>query len=700
MKVRSVFILLLFLVLFPFSVLALSETTGRMEVNQRVDAFSVGNVNVSNISFTYFHDYNNTGTGGYFISASIRNYYTMEVEIGYKVEFYNMNGTTLDTVEGNAIIGADDLFALNIGDAIYPSAKGYSINDVKTYSITVTLLSDVSVISDTTGNNTNYYIDKIDIKMDVNKANKVNVDETLHVDFKKPLKYIERRIFVNNKVDGYINQIGKLEILSTSENSSIRLRNGYEEISLGKSDGSRYTDITEINLKYSRYIGEDTTKGKDTFYTYIIDPTLDVVKKNISFEIEFPELTGKEKIRFVNGKDEVDVQYEIVGNKIVGNIEKLESNESLAILVDLEEGYFSSAESNFDLSLQLMLFGPTVLLFAGIVITFLLLRKKNVNNKVNVSDLLNISPLRIGYIKKSRILVKDISVLVFELAINGYLKIVKKGKSFELVKLKNYDGPSGTLSMLFEDIFRDSKRVSEEDLYNNGYESLRTIKKYLKSDDKHTENNYINKYSYLLVFAILALLIIVYRSTVVFDANGVLYGSMMSVICFTLLIIVLYSNYNTLEKTLACICVLIFLSIGSYFFILPAVTNHIVYTVAFIIGLVDIVILLAVYMNLPKRSFYADKKLIKINRFESLLKDNSVKQIEKALRVEVLYFRLLPYVYALDLTDEWINKVCSEGIPSWLESDIIGSREAMKYLKDVHIRLAFALENNSNTKKK
>ena len=121
---------------------------------------------------------------------------------------------------------------------------------------------------------------------------------------------------------------------------------------------------------------------------------------------------------------------------------------------------------------------------------------------------------------------------------------------------------------------------------------------------------------------------------------------------------------------------------------------------AFVIGLVDIIILLAIYKNVPKRSFYADKKLIKINKFETLLKDNSVKQIEKVLKVENLYFRLLPYVYALDLTDEWINKVCSEGIPSWLESDIIGSREAMKYLKDVHIRLSFALENNSNLKKK
>ena len=693
------FILLLF-ILFPFSVLALSESTGRLEVNQKVEAFSVGNINVSNVSFTNFRDYNNTGTGGYFISASIRNYYTMEVEIGYKIEFYNMNGGTMDTIEGIAKIGADDLYNLALGEALYPNVKGYSINDIKSYSITIQLLSDVSVISDTTGNNTNYYIDKIDIKMNVDRANIVNVDETLHVDFKKPLKYLERRIFVNNKVDGYNNQIAKLEIISTSENSSIKLRNGYEEITLGKSDGTRYNDITEINTKYVRNIGEDTTKGKDIFYVYLVDPTLDVVKKNISFEIEFPELTGNEKIRFVNGNKEIEVKYEIVGNKIVGSLEKLESNDNLAILVDLKDGYFKEAKSNIDFTLQLMLFGPTLLLFAGLVITFLLLRKKKINNKVGVSDLLNISPLRIGYIKKSRILVKDISVLIFELAIKGYLKIVKKGKSFELVKLKNYDGHSGTQSMLFEDIFRDSKRVSEEDLYNNGYESLRTIKKYLKSDDKHTENNYFNKYSYLLLFAILALFIIVYRSTVVFDALGVLLGTIISVICFIVFTVILFSNYNTLEKTLASICVIIFLSIGAYFFVVPAVTNHVVYTVAFVIGLVDIIILLAIYMNLPKRSLYADKKLIKINRFESLLRDNTVKQIEKTLRVEELYFRLLPYVYALDLTDEWIGKVSAEGIPKWLESDFIGSKEAMVFLKDVHIRMSYALENNSNTKKK
>ena len=63
--------------------------------------------------------------------------------------------------------------------------------------------------------------------------------------------------------------------------------------------------------------------------------------------------------------------------------------------------------------------------------------------------------------------------------------------------------------------------------------------------------------------------------------------------------------------------------------------------------------------------------------------------------MEKLYFRLLPYVYALDLSDEWIKKGSAEEIPTWLESDYIGSREAMKYLKEVHIRISFALANNS-----
>ena len=41
---------------------------------------------------------------------------------------------------------------------------------------------------------------------------------------------------------------------------SVTLKKGYEELSLSKSDGSRYTDIVEINTKYARNIGEDTIK--------------------------------------------------------------------------------------------------------------------------------------------------------------------------------------------------------------------------------------------------------------------------------------------------------------------------------------------------------------------------------------------------------------------------------------------------------
>ena len=345
------------------------------------------------------------------------------------------------------------------------------------------------------------------------------------------------------------------------------------------------------------------------------------------------------------------------------------------------------------------MFGPTILLFVGLLITFLLRKQgKNTHEKVKMGDILSLSPLSAGYIKKSAILPKDIATLVFELAIGGYIKIVKKGDSFELRKIKNYNDKGGTKSMLFEDIFKDSKVVTEEDLYNNNYESLKAIKKYLKSDAKSIENNYINKYSYLLIFAIISLFTIVHRTIVVFDQVGVIVGTIMASICFVLLLVVLFSSYNTLEKLLAAICIMIFLGIGGYFYIMPAVLNHYVYTLSFIIGVVDIVILLMIYFNLPKRSFYADKQLLKVLKFEDLLRNSSMKQIEKTLKTEDLYFRLVPYVYALDLSDEWIKKGSAEEIPSWLESDYIGSREAMKYLKEVHIRLSFALSNNSNKK--
>ena len=697
MKVRKFLFLLILLMLFPFSVLALGGTTDKVQIGtQKVESFSVGSVNVTDVSLSTYYNYHNIGTGGYVFLANIYNYYSCDVEISWKLDFYNMNGVAIDTQEQAVKIPSNEAYALEIETPVYPKEKNYSVNDIRDYVFSISIISDLSVVNENTGNNGNYYIDKLNVVMDVDRSNRVDVDESFHVTFKKPIKFIERKIFVNNKVDGYVNNITTLESISTSEKNNVELRKGYQVITMSKTDDSRYEDMDDINIKYTRNMGEDSTKKKDIFYTYIVDPTIDVVKRNITFEIEFPELDGSEKIKFINGDKEIKVDYEIIGNKIVGSIDKLESTESLAILVDLRDGYFANTFSNYNFSLQLMMFGPTILLFIGMIITFLLRKQnKKVHEKTKIGDILSISPLSVGYIKKSAILAKDIATLIFELAIGGFIKIVKKGDSFELQKVKNYNDKGGTKSMLFEDIFRNSKVVTEEELYNNSYDSLKAIKKYLKSDAKSIENGYINKYSYLLIFAILSLLTIVYRSIVVFDHVSVVIGTIMAVICFALLLVIFFSNYNSLEKLLATICVMIFLGLGSYFYIMPAVLNHYVYTVAFVIGIIDIVIMLLVYFNLPKRSFYADKQLYKILKFEDLLRNGTMKQIEKALKTENLYFRLLPYVYALDCSDEWIKKGSAEEIPQWLVSDFIGSREAMKYLKEVHVRVSFALANNS-----
>ena len=196
MKVRKLLFAIILFVLFPLSVLAIEGTTGRTPIDsQIIDPFSVGSVTVNNISFTNYHNYNDTGVGGYTVLAGIHNYYTQDVELGWKFELYNLNGSVIDTREGTFAVPADEFYSLEISDALYPNVKGFSINDVKKFNLTITMITDVSVLTENTGNNSNYYLDKINVVMNVDRSNKINVDESLHLTLKKPLKYFERKMW-------------------------------------------------------------------------------------------------------------------------------------------------------------------------------------------------------------------------------------------------------------------------------------------------------------------------------------------------------------------------------------------------------------------------------------------------------------------------------------------------------------------------
>lgn len=692
MKIKRMLIIAICILLFPLVVLAVEGNSGVVSTNNRVGEFSIGKMTFSNLSFTTFVNYNNTVYGGYEINGILHNYYAKDVEVETTLTLYDINKDILETIDNKEEVLANNDFYYNVGNEINPTIKKYSIDSVKYYNVTIKILTDVSEKKEKKNNN-NYEIEEFKTTILVNKDNKINYDENISVKFKNDMPYFYRKIFVNNKVLYYNNQLARLSGISSSEKITTTLEKGYKILKL--SNDNSYIDMKNFNIKYTYDLGDDFNRRKDKLYINIIDNTFDIVINKINFEIQLPDDLENENIKFVSLKNDITkkVSYQVIGNKIVGSIGSLNENENLSLLIDLKDGYFNKSSTIYDKSMLLLIFGPTMGMIIALLLTLLLLRIKKINKRVKLDKIMKLNSLKISYIYNEKISNKDVTCLLLELANEGYLKIKEmKDDSFEIINVKKYDGNDEIKRILLDSLFKNDKKITELQLHEDNEDITETINKYVVEFCSSIRNNYFNKYIYLLILAIIIFAIINFKPLLMYDEDMIFVGSILGVVCLIAFIVVLFSKYKTIEKSLAILCISIFFLGDLYIYIGPAILIHPLYFVCYIIGVIDVGTLLYLYKIVPKRTFKADIEMANIRRFKLKLEKNNLVTLNKAFKVDDCYMMVWPYANVLGISSDFAKKIDeSTVLPKWFDFANINSQNFNNKLDDIVSRITYAL---------
>lgn len=107
------------------------------------------------------------------------------------------------------------------------------------------------------------------------------------------------------------------------------------------------------------------------------------------------------------------------------------------------------------------------------------------------------------------------------------------------------------------------------------------------------------------------------------------------------------------------------------FTVLPTLTQNVMYLITYIIGIISIAVLILFAKIMPKRTPYGNEMLGKIRGFKRFLEIAEKLQLENLVEENPEYFyNILPYTYALGISDTWINQFEKIALkaPDWYDS--------------------------------
>lgn len=697
------FMIILIIMIIPFLVNAEEIESKVSSVNGIVDILQVGKVTVTNIGYTRYKSLLASGKPGVSFNGIIANDYTRDVDFEVTLNVYNKDMNVLKKLTTIWSIPAGK--SINYEQLLYEEELGISLDNISYYSVSAEIESDVDILEGR--QNSKYYLENYLVMVNVLDNNVYEVQENFKATFTSGVIPINRGISFRHKYvreDGtYVNKRAIISDIYIDDYYTLSTEEGIRLLKIGLESNDISSKDYQINYNYN--VGKDTLRNNDEFVFYLINNNL-VKVDGIDFKITMPKEFNKDNIQFIdsNGIEVENVEYEVNGNIIVGKIKGvITSGSSYAIRIILDDDYFTNCSSNISGLTITSVIVPVIFIIIAMLIWFI--NKKN-NESISYDSVYfneKINSLELGYLYNGFVKDNDIASLLFCLTNKGYIEIIKNKKSYKIVKKREYDGNDRVEMSFMKELFFDKNEINRKELLMSLTYLSDVIK--VKLNNKKNSKNKIFTHSifnYKLLFWIMICLIVVINTINVlieYQPSVILFNIIVCTIGYIVLLKGLLSKNKIIEKVLYSLVALIMIVSPIVLTSYKAFIQDSLYLLAYIIGVVVILVIACIENTLSNRTSYGARMLSKIVSYKKYLTTISDKEIDKEIKNNnMCLYEVLPYTLVLGISDKWVDKFREKEIikPDWYIVDKFNMDEFYLDVMNIYSDIFIALKNNGS----
>ncbi len=312
------------------------------------------------------------------------------------------------------------------------------------------------------------------------------------------------------------------------------------------------------------------------------------------------------------------------------------------------------------------------------LVIWLIVNKKRGIDTVEFYPPENITALEAALLYKGKVTDNDVTSLFIDLIGKGYVKILRYSYAdggLQVQKLKEYDGTNEYEKIFFLGLFKNSDVVTKEELSGRIYETIGEIRE--KINYNKNNNLLFEKWSlknriivWIMIAIIILLIYVQFINVQIVDnsyfglMNALLandnywpdgfFGFQLPMMGFIAVMQTLSSASNAKKKKSYAKSFFIFSIIPWAFFIPKLLLSNISYLITYFFGIIVVIMLFKFKNNIIKRTKMGEELKNKIDSFKKLLASTDTKQIELLITKDPsYYYKILPYAYVFDLSDEW-----------------------------------------------
>ena len=697
-NVKLLFYLLLVLLLIPSFVMAEKIESKKASTTDIIDFFSIDRLEVNHVGYTKYVDLSHKGPGVQ-IQGTSYNDYVKNVEAIVEVVLYDKNEKVLDVIPQTMTFAAKQKSIFKV--LIYANEKNYSLDDIKYYSLRGEFVTDIDLI--VSGENDDYFYENMHLKINVNRNNVYNVEESFSASFRKYVDVVcvgipFRHKYVNNGIN--VNKRAVISDITVDDYFLLETNKGYRDIFVGKEDKNQAGK--EYVVKYNYNVGMDPNRGTDLFVFYLID-NLSVKVKNLSFEIIFPEDTDLSEVSFMDayGTNLDFVDYKINGNVITGGINKvIERETSYAIKVNLKDGFFRKTSNNISGLTIMSILLPIAFMSLTLFIWFSMNKMNEKKKYKSFYFNKDINSLEMSYLHNGDVKDTDIATLLFVLANKGYINIIKDKKIYKIVKVKDYDGHDRLEKSFMKELFYEKDEIVRDDFKVTLSETKEVLLEKIE-EIKNKKKLFMHKFiNYKLSFWFMVIFIFIINTV------DILFEYQPSVILFNVIVgglgyILLLGGYLSKDKFVEK---LLYFLVSLIFIIIPIVlTSYMAFVQdslklsAYIIGVLCMVVIALVMNAMGNRTIFGNLMYNKINSYKHFLTNVDDTTIITEIRYNNrnLLYDVLPYSMVLGISDKWVGKFNNINVakPKWYKCNSFKLDTFYQDVKDIYSDIFIALKS-------